>query len=171
MRRALVSLAVLMLTFAVATPDAGAHRPKFKTKAVDGELTGAGGFVFEGNCPLVVVHSSGEYHVKHLGRGTWTLHFCVVSASGPFHFTGTLDFVTRKGAQLHGVIDADVLTPLLDVPVTINGGTKRFKNATGSLLLDINQFNQTNCEPRVGVCFNWDELDTITGEITVRRRH
>jgi hypothetical protein len=72
--------------------------------------------------------SAGTYRARHLGQGTYTLDFCVDGFcvddfcvdDFSFHVTGTLEFVTRHGARLHGVIDATVAADLGDVPVTLN---------------------------------------------------
>ncbi len=164
MRRALVLVVIAMVAFVAAVPSTGAAPTK--TKTVSGEIDGAGGFVFDGSCPLIIYASSGTYRAKHLGRGTYALHMCITSTA-LLHAVGTFDLTTRRKAQLHGTIETDLLpTPLQGIPVTVAGGTDRFAGATGTLTLDIMQFNETGCDPRVSVCFFWDEHGTIGGTIT-----
>jgi hypothetical protein len=156
---------VAMVALVTAVPPAGAAPTK--TKTVTGSLHGAGDFLFSGGC-LIVAESAGTYRAKHLGRGTYQLGLCVTS-TGPLHVVGGFQLVTRAGAQLDGTIDADLPNALQSVPVTITGGTERFAGATGNLVLAITEFNQTNCDPRVGICLNWEEQGTITGTITPAR--
>jgi hypothetical protein len=162
MRRALVIAVVAVLAFVAAAPVADAAPSK--VKPVSGEVLGAGGFVLDGSCSLIIYSTAGTYRAKHLGRGTYTLRFCVTVPSA-FHFSGTLELVTKRGHQLHGIIDSDVPAPLQDIPVTIAGGTGRFQGATGTLLLSLTQFDLSGCDPRVGVCLFWKETGTITGTI------
>ncbi len=165
MRRVFVVATIWLVAFVAAVPAAGAAPNK--TKNVDGVFNGAGGFVFNSSCPLIIDATTGTYRAKHLGRGTYSFHICVTNP-GLLHAVGTFDLVTRSGAQLHGAIDTDLPTPLHGVPVTIADGTRRFARATGTLVLDFVMFNETNCDPRVGICLNWDERGTITGTITTR---
>jgi hypothetical protein len=163
MRRRLVLAATSVLTILVllvisALPAAAA------TKPVTGSFDGSGGFDTGRGCGLIGYVSSGTYEATHLGRGTYTLDFCVDDSA--LNVTGTLEFVTRHGAQLHGVLDTQLLTGLTAVPITLAGGTKRFDGATGELSITITQFNQSECDPRVGVCLRWDETGDVTGTIT-----
>jgi hypothetical protein len=75
MRRALVIAVIAVLAFVVAAPAADARPSNIKN--VSGEVLGAGGFVLDGSCSLIIYSSSGTYRAKHLGRGTYTLRFCV----------------------------------------------------------------------------------------------
>jgi hypothetical protein len=96
------------------------------------------------------------------------LNFCV---DGSLNAQGTFDLTTGRGAQLHGTIDEYLADALNAIHVTVTGGTKRFAGATGSLVLSITQHDQTNCDPRVNVCFNWQEHGTIAGSIRLHRHH
>lgn len=53
--------------------------------------------------------------------------------------------------------------PLVTIDVT--GGTGRFRRATGELVLDLEQYDQTNCYPQAGICFEWKERGRITGRL------
>jgi hypothetical protein len=157
MRRALVIAVLVVVALVTAVPTAGAAA---KAKNVKGGFVGAGGFVVEGSCPFLVYSSGGTYRAKHLARGTYVLHMCVTNVS-PIHVVGTFDLLASRG-QVHGTIDAELSNGLEAVPVTIAGGTGRFAGAGGNLVLSIEQFNETNCEPNL-VCLNWDERGTING--------
>jgi hypothetical protein len=163
-----MAVVVPLVGFVVGVEPADAAKRPPKARAVTGTYDGEAGFRFEG-CSLVAYVSSGTYQAKHLGRGTYALNTCV-DVSGPVHIAGTFALVTRRGAQLRGTIDASVGGGFDDVPVAITGGTRRFAGATGTLHLDVTMFDQRNCEPRVGICFDWSEHADITGTITKVRR-
>jgi hypothetical protein len=162
-----VALVLPLVGFVIGAGPADAAKRPPKAKAVTGTYTGEAGFEF-GVCPLVGYTSAGTYEAKRLGTGTYSLNTCA-EVPGQVHLTGTIVFVTRKGARLNGTIDALLDSGLSNVPVTLTGGTKRFAGATGSLVLAITQSNQRNCDPRVGICFNWTEHAAITGTITKAR--
>jgi hypothetical protein len=155
----LVLLVISALPAAAAAPAASAPN----ATAVTGGFDGGGGFVTGTSCGLIRYVTSGTYRAKGLGRGTYSLDFCVKDSA--LNVLGTLEFVTQHGAQLHGVLDTQLSRGLDSVPITLAGGTKRFRGAVGALTITISQFNESECDPRVGVCLAWDEHGDITGTI------
>src|SRR5256885_4525117 len=140
MRRILVIAVLAVIALVTAVPTAGAAPNR--TKNVNGVLNGAGEFISDRACPLIVDESHGTYRAKHLGRGTYHFKICVsTNTTGFLHAVGTFDLLTRAGDELHGAIDTPLPSGLQGVPVTITGGTGRFAGATGNLGLDIVMFN------------------------------
>jgi hypothetical protein len=113
------------------------------------------------------VASHGTYRATHLARGTYALSMCVTAVTPTIHAVGTLDLMTNNGATLHGAIDAEIAGALVNIAVTVTGGTKRFAGATGELSLALVQFNQSGCDPRIGICLFWDEKGTIDGAVVL----
>ncbi len=164
MRRAFV-IALILLVGAVGTAPSTGAAPT-QTKTVTGEANGAGGFVFRSGC-LIVAATSGTYRAAHLGRGTYTLNICAVTVDGGLLYAGVFDLLTKRGASLHATFVTDGTSS--GYPATVQSGSGRFSGATGTLVLDVEQFNRTNCDPFTGLCFNWDEHITISGTITPAR--
>jgi hypothetical protein len=135
-------------------------------RPVEGTLTGAGGFRVEG-CGAVTEIGSGTFRARGLGSGTYAFNVCV-SIDENITFDGTITLTTTGGATLAGTIGGTFTGgsgPTFDVVIT--GGTKQFAQAGGTLTVGpLVQSDFTNCDPRVGVCFDWRDTGPITGTIT-----
>jgi hypothetical protein len=160
--RALVIASVMTLaTFVPVGPASAAAGPQ----SIVGSFRGAGSLVYDGNCAVILNPNGGHYHSTHLGRGSYSLNLCVTSTAPHLHVTGAFELVTLGDGHVHATVDTDLDNGLTGVPATINGGTKRFTNATGTLTIDVAMFDQTNCDPRIGICLNWKERGNFTGTI------
>jgi hypothetical protein len=161
--RRILSCALAMFFVLGVAPGASAATV---SRPVDGTLTGAGGFRLEG-CGLITEIGSGTFRAKGLGPGTYAFNVCV-SIDGTITFDGTITLTTAGGATLTGTIGGTFTGgpgPTFDVVIT--GGTKQFAHAGGTLTVGpLVESDFTNCDPRVGVCFDWRDTGPITGTIT-----
>ncbi len=91
---------------------------------------------------------------------------CVYSDASGTHVVGLMTITLRR-STLEGRIDQQMGEPLVTIDVT--GGTGRFRRATGELVLDLEQYDETNCHPQAGICFEWKERGRITGRLRLGR--
>jgi hypothetical protein len=91
-----------------------------------------------------------------------------VSIDENITFDGTITLTTTGGATLAGTIGGTFTGgsgPTFNVVIT--GGTKQFAHAGGTLTVGpLVQSDSTNCDLRVGLCFDWRDTGPITGTIT-----
>ena len=130
-------------------------------------MSGSGGFRLLG-CGVISEIGSGTYSATMLGRGTYTFTVCVTTTP-VITFAGTVVFTEGNGATLAGTIGGSFAGGAgPSFTVTVTDGTKRFSKVRGELVLGpFVQSNQTNCNPRVGVCLDWTDDGPIAG--TIRR--
>lgn len=145
------------------------------TRKVSGTMTGHG--VFDaGSCGFRSLRDSGSgtFTAPGLGHGTYQTEICVPDSGSPY--SGTAKFSTGSGATLSGTIGSSP-TGQAVFTFTVISGTKRFKHATGSLLLGpLVGTNVTNCIPtgdpsRPVICLDEDETLPINGTLRHVRHH
>jgi hypothetical protein len=163
MRRWVVVIAVVLGAVVVAPGTAGAA-----VRHVDGAMSGAGHFDSQSGCAGIIEQTgSGAFAARDLGVGTYTFSVCITQGPSALSFAGTASFRTHSGAQLHGTIDNS--GPLGQYPtfvLTVTGGTRRYRHATGTLTLGpLAESNSTSCDPRSGVCLDWTDRGPLTGAL------
>ena len=104
-----------------------------------------------------------------LGKASYHTEICV-EVTPQITFGGTFLITVLSGDTLTGAINGTFAGGALSLPLQITGGTGRFARASGTLTLGpINQFDFSNCDPRVGICLDWHETATISGNLVVGR--
>jgi hypothetical protein len=133
---------------------------------VEGTMTGPAGFSFGSGCNGIILdQGTGTFTAAGLGTGTYRYDVCITSVS-PITFDGTASVATRRGT-LSGTIVGTCTSVCPQFPLTITAGTGQYRKTRGTLLLGpLAQTNQTNCDPRVGICLNWVDVGPITGTLT-----
>jgi hypothetical protein len=167
MRRCGVVLGALVLAAGVVVP---AGTVGAAVRHVDGSVSGTGHFEPASSCTGTVEQlGSGTFSARDFGVGTYRYDACITQGSSNLTFTGTASFTTHSGASLDGTIGGT--GPLGQYPtfvVTVTGGTRRYRHATGTLTMgELTESNLADCDPRVGICLSWSE----TGPLSGRLRH
>jgi hypothetical protein len=167
MKRKLVGGLALLFVVGAAAPTAAAAKPRNAHRIeVDGTFRGAGGY--ETTCEIVSEVSDGTFHDPVLGHGSYNFRICLALVDDPITFVGSFSLTTASGATLDGSISGtyDPSAGII-LPVTILGGTQRFRHARGSLTIGpIREHDFTNCDPRAPACLDWKDSGPITGTIT-----
>lgn len=164
MRRTLVAVVAVaaVLSTAVSAGAAPARERPF-----EGTGTGSGTFTLYPSCGIASSSSSGTFEASLLKRGTYTLDLCMAL---DYTFQARFVFTDRKGEELEATFAGP--TAVFPIPMQVTGGTGRFAGATGSLVLRTSEYDKTNCNPKIGICFNWDEEVTVTGNLALHHgRH
>jgi len=160
-RRFTIAASVAVAAIMLLPATAGA-----KHGNVDGTMTGPAGFVPGGCSGIIADRGSGTFTASGLGSGTYAYDVCVTS-TGPITFDGTASVTTRRGT-LSGTVGGGC--PSSGCPqftLTITAGTDKYRKTRGTLLLGpLAQTNQSNCDPRVGICLSWIDVGPITGTLT-----
>ena len=161
-RRVALAIAIVVGCVSLAPAPAGAGHAN-----VSGTMTGPAGFVFGGPCSGIVIdRGSGTFSATALGSGTYSYDVCITS-TGPVSFTGTASLTTRRGTLSGTIAGACSSGGCPQFPLTITAGTDKYRKTRGTLLLGpLAQTNQSNCDPRVGICVNWIDVGPITGTLT-----
>jgi hypothetical protein len=165
MRRVLAFMLTMVCGFAVVVPGASAAPLAAQRIQVDGALAGPGGFRSEG-CGNIVEFGYGSFHAPDLGHGIYQFSVCV-TVTGTITFDGTITLTIAHGAKLTGDIGGTYSGGGPTFDVTITGGTKKFAHARGALTVGpLAESNRRNCDPRTGLCWDWDDSGPITGTVT-----
>ena len=140
-----VALIVLMVIPAVSAKPGGIERP-FKAT-----LTGEASWEFPGRCGNVTTVTDATGKATHMGsvKADWT--HC------PDNDTindGEMTLIAANGDELHGYYDY----PGIDAgsPITFDGGTGRFANAVGEVLVHYDVIPVFWCEPA-----DWNDEDAV----------
>jgi hypothetical protein len=137
MRRWFVIVAVVITTLAVTSPPAFAAKNDALNRRVSGPFSGTTEFEFGSDgCPFVHQAFDLTYETDR-GDGSLHLEGCASSDStfvGGFRYD--LDFVLRlpKRGWLSGTATGGVFP--MELTLTVEHGSKRFRNVTGTIDLD-----------------------------------
>jgi hypothetical protein len=113
--------------------------PVAASEAVPIKGSVAGNSTFTVDFPLIHVTSVGVGHMSHLGRTTYQGELDILI--GPQTATGTITFTAANGDNLTATVSGIIPPPdpqglgEFDLTDTITGGTGRFSDATGSILI------------------------------------
>jgi hypothetical protein len=138
-------------------------------RAVQGTMTGPGGFRFLGCAGVVSWVGTGTYEARALGSGTYDMTVCVNTSPFPIEFMGDIVFTTSGGSTLTGTLFGTFAggggVPGPSFTMTITGGTGRFARVGGELVLGpFVQSDQRNCN-RALICFDWTDTAPINGAL------
>jgi hypothetical protein len=163
----LFSLFVVSMAFA---DKSGTDRP-FKAT-----LTGTARWEFPGespsNCTVVTTITEATGQGTHVGQIEAFWSHC--PGEPDYMNDGRLRLVAANGDELYGTYDYDPNSESNDIPITFNGGTGSFADASGAVVGTyevIPQFvSECNPEPDPFPCFDfsvpWPWSATLTGTIS-----
>lgn len=166
-------IAVGAIVLAAVTVPAGAAGAAARRPG--GSVSGTGHFETPGSCTGIIEQlGSGTFAARDFGVGTYRYDVCITQGASSLSFAGTASFTTHSGASLEGTVGGT--TPLGQYPtfvVTVTGGTRRYRHATGTLTMgELTESNLSNCDPRSGICTSWSETGPLSGRLRhVRHRH
>jgi len=178
-RKMIVSLAVVITVIllfspfiipAVTAAEGGTDLP-FKAT-----VTGAAHWEFPGstpsNCTVVTTLTEATGQATHMGQIELSASHC--PAEPEIVNDGRITFIGANGDKLYGTYNYDPMSESQDIPVTLNGGTGLFADATGTANMAydvVPQFIEgCNLEPDPFVCMDfsvpWPWSATFTGTIS-----
>jgi len=178
-RKSVLSLAagmaaiLLLALFVVAlasTAKAGSDRP-FKAN-----LAGAAYWEFPGtspsNCTVVTTLSDISGQATHMGQVETFWSHC--PAEPDYVNDGRIRIVAANGDELYGTYDYDPNDESNEIPITLNGGTGAFADASGAIVATYEVVPQfiPGCDPEPDPfpCFDfsvpWPWTGTMTGTIS-----
>jgi len=159
-RRLGLGFLIVVLTGGLVAASAGATQPD-----VSGTMTGPGGFVPGGCSGTILIRGTGTFTATVLGSGTYRYDVCVTVA-GIATFDGTATLTTTRGT-LSGTIASQFTGGSPQFPLTITAGTGKYRKTRGALLLGpLAETDLHNCDPRVGICFDWTDTGPLVGTLT-----
>jgi hypothetical protein len=164
MRRIRMCALTMFLALGAIVP--GAQPAAAAPPHFEGRLIGAGGFRVEG-CGTITEIGSGKFHAGGLGHGTYSFRVCV-TVRETITFAGFVTLTFVDGAILSGTISGtyDPAGGGPAFPVVVTGGTQRFARASGAFTIGpLVQDKQYNCDPRVGICFDWRDTGPMVGDV------
>ncbi len=178
-RKSIVSLAAVMAVIllfslfvvSVASAEIGGTDLPFKAT-----LVGTGRWEFPGlspsNCTIVTTLTDATGQDTHMGRIEAFFSHC--PAEPGYVNDGRLKLIAANGDELYGTYNYDPTSGSKDIPITLNGGTGSFIDATGAVVLTYQTIPQfiSGCNPVPDPfpCFDfslpWPWSATMTGTIS-----
>lgn len=170
-----VVLAVILLSglflLRMATAAEGGTDLPFKAT-----LTGSASWEFPGstpsNCTVATTFTQATGQATHMGQieAFWT--HC--PADPQIIIDGRLKLIAANGDELYGTYDYDAAGESNEIPITLNGGTGLFADASGAVIASFEAIPQfipgCNPDPDPFPCFDfsipWPWSATITGTIS-----
>jgi len=176
MRRSRMVLVAAALASLVLVPMASAGKGG-TDRPFQATLSGAATYIVPAGCPpkcltfTTVGDATGQ--ATHMGRVTMhSTHFPYDLAN---HLDGSMTLTAANGDKLYGVYDFDPLSPVQSVTVTFTGGTGRFADASGTVVVSytvVPQFKPIPpCDPNTDPfgCLNsavpWPATWSMSGTI------
>ena len=163
-------------TMASGTAAASASVPATPVKPFEARFTGSARWAFPGespsNCAIVTTLTDSMGQSTHLGRVAASWSHC--PAEPAYVTDGRLTITAANGDMLFGRYDYDPTSASHSFPVSWTGGTGRFAQASGSVVVAFTVIPQfipgCNPEPAPFPCFDfsvpWAWSATATGTIT-----
>lgn len=164
---ALISLLVVPVAIA---GEGGTNRP------FEAALAGLVTWAFPGaslsNCTIATTLSEVTGQVTHLGRVSAFSSHC--PGEPGYVNDGRWTFIAANGDKLYGIYDYDPASQSNAIPTTLNGGTGRFTNASGAVVVTYQVIPQfipgCNPVPDPFPCLDfsvpWPGTWIITGTLT-----
>lgn len=178
-KKLIVSLAVVMAVILLSSPfifraataaEGGTNLP-FKATLV-GSARWEWPGTWPSNCQIVTTVTEPTGEATHLGKIKMFSTHC--PAEPDYIVDGKLKIVAANGDELYGTYNYDPASESNDIPVTLNGGTGRFADASGSVIMTYDVIPQfiagCNPDPDPFPCFDfsipWPWSATLTGTIS-----
>jgi hypothetical protein len=169
-----VGLAVILLSslYFVGTATAAEGGTDLPFKAT---LTGTARWEFPGttpaNCTAVTTITEATGQATHMGKIEAVWYHC--PAEPGIVIDGKLTLIGAKGDELYGIYDYDPMSESNQFPITFNGGTGLFADASGTVIATydvVPQFIPGCVNPDPFVCMDfsvpWPWSATLTGTIS-----
>lgn len=164
---ALISLLVVPVAIA---GEGGTSRP-FEA-ALAGSATWGFPGVSTSDCTIVTTFAEMTGQATHLGRVSAFSSHC--PAEPGYVNDGRWTFIAANGDRLYGIYDYDPASESNEIPMTLNGGTGRFTDASGVVVVTYHVIPQfipgCNPVPDPFACLDfsvpWPATWIITGTIT-----
>ena len=173
-RSLVVVMAVILLFSLLVVPltsaeKGGSDRPFRATLAGSAHWEFPG--VWPSNCTEVTTVTNAAGQGTHMGLIETSWSHC--PAEPDYVNDGRLTLIAANDDKLYGTYNYDPDSESNDIPVTLNGGTGRFVDASGAVVLTYDVIPQLipgcNPEPDPSSCFDfsvpWPYSATLTGTI------
>jgi hypothetical protein len=170
-----VGLAVILLSslYFVGTATAAKGGTNLPFKAT---LTGAARWEFPGetpaNCTDVTTFTEATGQATHMGKIEVVGFHCPAE---PYNESdGRLTLISANGDELYAIYDYDPMSESNEIPITLNGGTGKFADASGPVILtyDVVPQFKSDCDPEtdpfgcMDLSIPWPWSATLIGTIS-----